>query len=93
MKRKLDIELTTRYVRYLEFVKSYCEVVDIRYVMPTVEQFLRANALTRDRLLEIEPANKQSTVATDREPVTEATKPSGLLSFAAYVKQQEAATK
>jgi hypothetical protein len=92
MKKNLEIELTTRYIRYLELVKSYCEVVGIRYVVPTVSQFLEANALTRDRLMVAEPNERKPVDASGRKRVTEAKK-MRLLSFATYLRHQDVATK
>jgi len=79
MKKNLEHEITTRYARYLAQIKSYCEVVGMEFVAPTITQFLAANARTRDRLLGDAPATKQ---------VVETNKRHGLLSFACHVKGQ-----
>lgn len=90
MRKSLDTELMTRYARYTAQVKSYCEVVGIKYVQPTISQFLTANALTRDRLLGEEPAvEATSSKAPATEQVAKPNKRHGLLSFASYVKEQE----
>lgn len=88
MKKNLEVELNTRYERYLAQVRSYCEVVGMKFVQPTISQFLAANALTRDRLLGDEP-KVTSTKAGATKQVAETNMRPSLISFANYVREQE----
>lgn len=92
MKKRLDIEIGKRYAAYIAQIRSYCEVVGVTYVEPTVSQFLAANALTRDRLM-VAVEDEKKSVATSSAKSATAEKSRNLMSFAAHVRQQETTPK
>lgn len=48
--------LMPKYEAYVEQIRSYCQQMNQPFVKPSISDFLRANALTRDRLTTQEPA-------------------------------------
>lgn len=77
MKRDLAKEMISGYSRYIAIIKSYCEVMGIAYQEPSLPQFLRANALTHERLLS----------AKDNKAAPQS-KTTPNISFSDYVKQR-----
>lgn len=75
MKRDLTKEMISSYSRYIAIIKSYCEVMGIAYQEPSLPQFLRANALTHNRL----------SIAKEEKAIPQTTPK---LSFSEYVKQR-----